>query len=101
MVMGMFVFFPGLALQRMQNSDKEEFLRHDTDIEWGADSRGVYITQIVQYEWTVCSRVLFLLFHPSLVLIYRDIFYPQPPYGASPALTIPPIIANIWIRIDI
>lgn len=66
--MGMFVFFPGLALQRMQNSDKEEFLRHDTDIEWGADSRGVYITQIVQYEWTVCSRAFFVVARPALLL---------------------------------
>ena len=68
MVMGMFVFFPGFALQRMQNSDKEEFLRHDTDIEWGADSRGVYITQIVQYEWTVCSRAFFVVARPALML---------------------------------
>ena len=94
--MGMFVFFPGLALQRMQNSDKEEFLRHDTDIEWGADSRGVYITQIVQYEWTVCSRAFFVVARPALMLarLTRSFFVLRSHCSPRQQIIIPPIIAK-------
>ena len=92
----MFVFFPGLALQRMQNSDKEEFLRHDTDIEWGADSRGVYITQIVQYEWTVCSRAFFVVVRPALLLarLTRSFLFSDRTARLVSKIIIPPIIAK-------